>query len=217
MVKGALRSSSLIMGKPWVLAGRTTYWGAYNNWYADVCEEFIALWLARTTDKAFDDEKLMNSYADKAIEVSNRGGIVSAHSMANAILAVACWKKQKCVQWYSLGGGYSGQAIGPAVLDLMSPTKNIIEIQGAGPNGASLPIGLKRRDAIRMPCLLSLMAFAMTSMACDLPTTRGTRWQSLSIQKIFLKAQSVGFHQTAMVRASISISLPPMRDRKSVV
>jgi hypothetical protein len=67
---------------------------------------------------------------------------VIAHSMANAILAAACWKLQKCAQWYSLGGGYSGQAIGPAVLDLMGMSKSLIVIPGGGAGGEDLPIGL---------------------------------------------------------------------------
>ena len=117
MVKGA-RPTVFKSHYGEIMGSGRTYWGPFNVWYADVCNEFIYSW-ARTTDKPFDDSELMNSYSDKAIEVIDRGGIVIAHSMGNAILAAACWKLNKCVQWYSLGGGYSGQAIGPAILKLM--------------------------------------------------------------------------------------------------
>jgi len=44
--------------------------------------------------------------------------------MANAILAGACHKLGKCVQWYSLGGGYSGQAVGDAAIKLLDEAQS---------------------------------------------------------------------------------------------
>jgi len=139
MVKGA-RPTVFKSHHGEILGSGRTYWGAFNDWYADVCDEFVYGW-ARTTDKAFDDSELMNSYSDKALEVIGRGGIVIAHSMANAILAAACWKLNKCAQWYSLGGGYSGQAIGPAILSLMEST-NFVTIPYIGVGGSDQTVGI---------------------------------------------------------------------------
>ena len=117
MVKGARPTQF----KSWygdISGALRTYWGPFNIWYADLCNEFIFGW-AETETNSWTDAELQNSYADKAAEVINSGGVVFAHSMANAILAGACWQRSKCVQWYSLGGGYSGQAIGTGILDVL--------------------------------------------------------------------------------------------------
>ena len=128
-----------------IVGAVTSYWGDYNRWYADVCDTFIYGW-AETTDYAWTDSQLQNDYADKAAEVIAQGGIVFAHSMANAILAGACYQKGKCVQWYSLGGGYSGQAVGDAVetiIDLAQGGSDSMAAAllaaGAASGGATLP------------------------------------------------------------------------------
>lgn len=108
-----------------VVGALKSYWGDYNHWYADVCESFVYSW-AETAGHAWTDKNLQSDYADKAAEVIAKGGIVFGHSMANAILAGACYQQGKCVQWYSLGGGYSGQAVGDTV-------EGIIDIVQGGP------------------------------------------------------------------------------------
>ena len=127
MVKGAWPPQF----KTWygdVWGALRTYWGPYNVWYADLCDEFLYSW-ADTETHAWDSFELQVHYADKAAEVIDGGGIVFAHSMANAILAGACWRLDKCVQWYSLGGGYSGQAIGNGIYDIL---------RAVGPVGSNL-------------------------------------------------------------------------------
>lgn len=165
MVKGA-RPTVFKSHHGEIMGSGRTYWGAFNDWYADVCSEFVYGW-ARTTDKAFDDPELMNSYSDKALEVMSRGGIVIAHSMANAILAAACWKLNKCAQWYSLGGGYSGQAVGPAVLDLMSATKKMVTIPGIGVGGSDLEVGLEVIGAFVSPTVFDGFRYDKNGMRLD--------------------------------------------------
>ena len=44
---------------------------------------------------------------------------LSCHGVATGILAGACGQLDERVQWYSLGDGYSGQAIGNGINDIL--------------------------------------------------------------------------------------------------
>uniref|UniRef100_A0A0G4GB63 Uncharacterized protein n=1 Tax=Chromera velia CCMP2878 TaxID=1169474 RepID=A0A0G4GB63_9ALVE len=95
----------------WQIKSLNNYWGPFNILFANLCDQFVYSY-ANTLDYNWLDGELQNSYYVKAKEVVDKGGVVFAHSMANIILAGACWQQGKCeVKWYAMGGGYSGQAI----------------------------------------------------------------------------------------------------------
>lgn len=119
LVKGA-RPTQFKSSYGEIAGALRTYWGPFNAWYADMCDSFLYSW-ANTDAYNWQDSQLQSSYYQKAQEVTNLGGIVIAHSMANAILAGACYMQGKCVQWYSLGGGYSGQVVGNVGLAVLQP------------------------------------------------------------------------------------------------
>jgi hypothetical protein len=119
LVKGA-RPTQFKSSYGEVAGALRTYWGPFNDWYADLCDSFVYSW-ADTDSYNWQDSQLQSSYYAKAREVTELGGIVIAHSMANAILAGACYQQGKCVQWYGLGGGYSGQVVGNVGLAALQP------------------------------------------------------------------------------------------------
>jgi hypothetical protein len=107
-----------------------TYWGPFNDWFADLCDTFEYSW-AHTDERGYQNEEMSSFYAKLARSAVNRGGVVFAHSMANAMLAWACHhnKEHSCVPWYNLGGGFSGQEIGDLIGKSLRKTLGDLGIQ----------------------------------------------------------------------------------------
>uniref|UniRef100_A0A0G4GNV3 Uncharacterized protein n=1 Tax=Chromera velia CCMP2878 TaxID=1169474 RepID=A0A0G4GNV3_9ALVE len=91
----------------WQVRSLHYLWGPYNILFKDYCDSFLYSY-ANTFDYSWLDTQLQNEYYEKAREVVDKGGVVFAHSMANSLLAGACWQQNKCVQFYGLGGVLSG-------------------------------------------------------------------------------------------------------------